>query len=357
MNLNTKKAFIINVVYFAVLLAFVYIGIKYLLPLLMPFIIGIIIAICFRRPIDMLHKKIHIKRSFISIFVLIVFYGIIGTLVSLIGFKVFEFVRDLFYGLPELYKNTIHPALLSTLDNIVLNSPGLESYLDEFVSNLSSSITSYLTTASTTVVETLTGMAGRLPSLLIKLIFTIVSSFFFTIDYYKISDFLIEQFSGERKKIVLNLKDNVLGTLGKFIRAYAAIISITFLELSFGFFILGIPNAFLFGALIAFIDILPILGTGAVLLPWSIISFILGNAKLGFGMLILYIIITAVRQTIEPKIVGQQIGLHPIITLILMFVGAQLMGVLGLLLLPVIATIIKKFNDEGTIHIIKYPKN
>ena len=192
---------------------------------------------------------------------------------------------------------------------------------------------------------------------MIKLIFTIVSSFFFTIDYYKISDFLIEQFSGERKKIVLNLKDNVLGTLGKFIRAYAAIISITFLELSFGFFILGIPNAFLFGALIAFIDILPILGTGAVLLPWSIISFILGNAKLGFGMLILYIIITAVRQTIEPKIVGQQIGLHPIITLILMFVGAQLMGVLGLLLLPVIATIIKKFNDEGTIHIIKYPKN
>ena len=118
-----------------------------------------------------------------------------------------------------------------------------------------------------------------------------------------------------------------MGTIAKFIKAYSAIISITFLELSIGFWILGIPNPFLFGAMIAFIDILPILGTGAVLLPWSVIALVLGNTKIGIGMFILYIIITAVRQTIEPKIVGQQIGLHPIITLILMYVGAQLMGV------------------------------
>ncbi|MDF2611951.1 MAG: putative rane protein, partial [Lachnospiraceae bacterium] len=123
--------------------------------------------------------------------------------------------------------------------------------------------------------------------------------------------------------MILKLKDNGIGTLGKFIKAYAAIISITFLELSAGFWILGIPNALLFGGLIAIIDVMPILGTGAVLLPWSIIAFILGNTKVGIGMLVIYIVITVVRQSIEPKIVGQQIGLHPIVTLILMFVGAQ----------------------------------
>ncbi len=96
--------------------------------------------------------------------------------------------------------------------------------------------------------------------------------------------------------------------------------------------------------MVAIIDILPILGTGAILLPWSIIAFILGNYKIGIGILLLYIVITAVRQTIEPKIVGQQIGLHPIVTLLLMYVGAQLMGVLGLLLLPIIATIIKNIK-------------
>ena len=80
---------------------------------------------------------------------------------------------------------------------------------------------------------------------------------------------------------------------------------------------------------------------------------ILGNTKIGIGILIIYIVITVVRQTVEPKIVGQQIGLHPIITLILMYIGAQLMGVLGLFILPIMATIVKKLNDEGTIHLFK----
>ena len=198
-----------------------------------------------------------------------------------------------------------------------------------------------------------TGIASHIPSLLIKFIFTIVSSFFFTIDYYRITGFLIGQFSEKHKEMLLNLKDNVIGTLGKFIRAYALIISITFMELSIGFWIIGIPSPFFVGLLVAIIDIMPILGTGAVLIPWAIIGLIMGNSKVGIGMLILYGIITVVRQVIEPKIVGQQIGLHPLITLILMYVGAQLMGILGLLILPIIATIIVKLDKEGSIHIFK----
>lgn len=152
----------------------------------------------------------------------------------------------------------------------------------------------------------------------------------------------------------MKLKDNVIGSLGKFIKAYSLIISVTFIELSIGFWILKVPNPFLFGGLIALIDIMPIIGTGAILIPWFIIAFIMGNTTMGVGILILYIIITAVRQTIEPRIVGQQIGLHPIVTLILMYVGAQLMGVLGLLLLPILATILVKLNKEGTIHLYKW---
>ena len=89
------------------------------------------------------------------------------------------------------------------------------------------------------------------------------------------------------------------------------------------------------------------------MLPWSVIAFIMGNTKIGMGMLILYIVITVVRQIIEPKIVGQQISLYPIITLVLMYVGAQLMGVLGLLILPIMATILIKLNKEGSIHLFK----
>lgn len=353
MNRDKQLAFIIRVIYIIILLGLVYVGIKYLLPLLMPFVIGVIIAVVSRKPIDFIQRKTRINRVIISIFLLLVFYGALGFLASMIGFKVFTFLSNLFYGLPDLYENTVLPAVQKVIDNAMIHFPGIEDYLQEFLDNINQSIFSFLSNASTAVVTTIARMAASLPTLLINFIFTIVSSFFFTIDYYRITRFILAQFKGERKEMILKLKDNGIGTLGKFIRAYSAIISITFLELSIGFWILGIPNPFLFGVLIAIIDVMPILGTGAVLLPWAIISLVIGNTKIGIGMLLLYVIITAVRQTIEPRIVGQQIGLHPILTLILMYVGAQLMGVLGLLILPIIATIIVKLNEDGTIHLYK----
>lgn len=353
MNLEKQKAFIIHVIFIVFLLSLVYVGIKYLLPLLMPFVIGMVIAVAFRRPIDFIKKKTKFNRVLISITMLIVFYGLIVYFTSLIGFKTFNFLRDFIVTLPSFYKDTLLPAFRSLLDDLMKNYPSIRPYVEDFMNNINQSIFDFLSNASTSIFAMLTGLASQVPSLLIKLIFTIVSSFFFTIDYYKLTRFIILQFKGEKREMLLRLKDNGVGTIGKFFRAYSAIISITFLELSVGFWIIGIPHPIIFGLLIAIIDVLPILGTGAVILPWSIISFILGNTRVGIGMLILYIFITAVRQTIEPKIVGQQIGLHPIVTLILMFIGAQLMGVLGLFLLPIIATLLIKLNDEGTIHIFK----
>ncbi len=349
MNIEKQKAFIIHVIYAAMILGLVYIIIKYLLPMLMPFVIGLVIALVFRKLIDFIEKKLHIKRAFVSICILIIFYGILLLLISFIGVKIFTFIRDLFGMLPDLYEDTIQPAINKAGDNLMIQFPQAKPYVED----LNDTIFAFVKEASSSVIGMITGIAGALPTLLIKLIFMIVSSFFFTIDYYRITNFVVRQLKGSRKDFLLKLKDNGIGTLGKFIRAYAAIISITFLELSIGFWILGIPNPALYGALIAVIDVLPILGTGLILLPWAGIALILGNTKIGIGMLIVYIVITAVRQTIEPKIVGQQIGLHPILTLLLMFVGAQLMGVLGLLLLPVIATIIKKMNDEGTIRVFQ----
>ena len=357
MNINKQKAFIIHVAYFTLILGLIYVAIKYLLPLLMPFVIGIVIAVIFRRFIDTIEKKTRIKRTIVSILVLLIFYGIVGFIISMIGVKVFAFIGDLFNGLPRIYEKFIEPALDKIATDLVVHFPDIEDHMNDFMENIDQSLFGFITNASQTVLSKIANLAGQVPSLLIKFIFTIVASFFFTIDYYRITRFIVSQFKGEKREMLLNLKDNGLGTLGKFIKAYTAIISITFVELSIGLWIIGIPNPLFFGGLIAIIDVMPILGTGAVLLPWSIISFVLGNTKIGAGMLLLYIIITVVRQAIEPKIVGQQIGLHPLVTLILMFVGAQLMGVLGLLSLPIIATIILKLNKEGTIHILKLPED
>lgn len=353
MNLEKQKAVIVHCIFIFIVLILIYVGIKYVFPLLMPFIIGIIIAMAFRNLIDLIESKTSVKRTFISIFVLLLFYSLIGFIISLIGVKVFNFISSLFYGLPTLYKDTLLPALQIVTDDIANKFPSIKPNVDDFINNIDQSVFNFISNISTTVVGAVTGIASSLPTLLIKLIFTIVSSFFFTIDYYRIAHFINGQIKDEKEQMIKNLKENVIGSLAKFLKAYTAIISITFFELSIGFWIIGVPTPFLFGAVVAIIDIMPILGTGAVLIPWSIIAFIMGNTKVGVGMLVLYIVITIVRQILEPKIVGQQIGLHPIVTLILMYVGAQLMGVLGLLILPIIATIVVKLDKEGSIHLFK----
>src|SRR5690606_37345702 len=106
---------------------------------------------------------------------------------------------------------SIEPALVKITDNLIEQFPDIKPYLEEFALNISDTLFTYVKNASTTVISTITGLAGKLPSLLIKLIFTIVSSFFFTIDYYKISDFVLRQFKGERREMVLKLKDNGVG--------------------------------------------------------------------------------------------------------------------------------------------------
>ncbi len=354
MKLEKQRAFIIRFVFIMILLALVYVGIKYVFPLLMPFIIGMIIAASFKGLIDRIEKKSKWNRALISILALLIFYGIIGFVVSLIGIQFFGFISSLFQSLPQTYQNSFLPALQIVAGDLGDKWPQMKPYLDDFVKDINLTIFNYISTISSQVVSMATGIASHVPTLLIKLIFTIVSSFFFTIDYHKMSDFMMRQFSDDRKPMILKMKNNITSSLGKFVKAYTMIILITFAELSIGFWILGIPTPYLFGGLVAIIDIMPILGTGAVLIPWSIIAFILGNTKIGAGMLILYITITVVRQILEPRIVGQQIGLHPIITLILMYVGAQLMGILGLLTLPIIATILVKLDSEGSIYLFRH---
>lgn len=355
MNLQKQKAFLIHFAYFSLIIGLAYISIKYVLPLMMPFVIGIVIAFLLRPAIDWIESKIHVKRSIIAIVILIVFYALIGFLISMFGVKVFTFLKDLFSKLPEFYQNTLAPGVDKAIKDLLIRYPNMKDNVEAIFGSmdLNKSISSFVEKASSTVVGTITGLAGQVPAFLIKFLFTIVASFFFTIDFHRISEFVIRQLPDTKRQFFLQIKDNGIGTLGKFFKAYALLILVTFSELSIGLLILGVPNSILVSAIIAVVDILPILGTGAVLLPWVAIAFFTGQNSFGIGMLILYVVITIVRQTLEPKIVGQQIGLHPVVTLLCMFVGAQLLGIIGLFLVPIVVTMLKKMNDEGTLHLFK----
>ena len=134
----------------------------------------------------------------------------------------------------------------------------------------------------------------------------------------------------------LKVKDFIENVVFKILKNFLIIMFITFIELTIGFGLIGIKNFVLIALLVSFVDIFPVLGVGTVLNPWAIIAFIMGDFKLGFEIFGLYIIITLIRNFIEPKLVGKELGLHPLISLIAMIVGMKLAGVFGMLVMPLV---------------------
>lgn len=267
------------------------------------------------------------------------------------------FCRDIFYALPQVYDTVVAPALNSlqdTLENWVMAlNPTLTDFVESAGNSLSSSLSSMVTAISTGALSAVTNVAGSVPSFLVKFIITIVASFFFVSDYYAITSFLARQLPQKARDMLFKVKEKGVDVIFKFGRAYAILLSITFVELLIGFSLLRVDYALLIALLTAIVDILPVLGTGTVLIPWAAAMLILGNFPLGIGLLILYAIITVVRQMLEPRVVGKQIGLYPLVTLVCMFVGTYLFGFVGLFGLPIIATVLVQLNQSGDIHLFK----
>ncbi|MGB4659575.1 MAG: AI-2E family transporter, partial [Mobilitalea sp.] len=178
----------------------------------------------------------------------------------------------------------------------------------------------------------------------------IISSLFFAIDSDKIESYIKMKFPNKINVIVIEAKAFAVNIGPKYVKGYFILMCVTFLELSLGLLLLKVKGSILLAALIAILDILPLIGTGGVVIPWIIISFINGNSSLALGLLVLYLIITIVRNILEPKIVGAQIGLHPLIMLISMFIGAKIFGFSGMIALPVGVVVLKHLYDNGKLH-------
>jgi len=191
---------------------------------------------------------------------------------------------------------------------------------------------------------------------LIFILITIVSTFYIALDFKHINKFISAQIPVKIRAVINDIKSRFLDVIYKYLKAYFTIYVITYSELTVGFLIIGIKYAFLIAFIIALVDILPVLGTGTVLIPWGIISIIQKDYFTGFALLILYAVIMIIRNIIEPKIVGSSIGLYPVVTLMAIFVGYNIFGGVGIFLMPITVLILKNLNDEGKIHIWKTVK-
>lgn len=352
-----KKNFIINLLYGGSILFLVYIMLQYGIVLLSPFLFAFLFAYFLRKPSKFLSSKFKIPYKPIAFLLVLLFYCTIGLLIFLLGIKLVSFAIEFISSLPGIYTIYIEPFLMWGFDEIEKVAFGMDptliNSLNEFSIQFVSSLGELISNVSMKTLSAISGYASLVPAVFIKLILMIISTFFIIGDYDKLMTFVLRQFSGKSKELVIHVKEYIVNTLFVCIRSYALIMSITFVELSIGFTLIDMPNAMLIALVISIFDILPVLGTGGVMLPWTIITAIQGHYPLAISLLVIYVVVTIVRNIIEPKIVGSQIGLHPIVTLISMFVGVHFLGVIGLFGFPITLSLLRHLNDTNTIKLFK----
>ncbi len=353
MTVENKKNFIINTAYIAVIAVLIYFALKYLAVWLLPFVIGFVCALALQKPVAFLSKKTRIPRGIWALLLVATILTVLFGSIAFLGYNLYDQSLQLVTRLTDEL-----PSIKDTFSSLAGRFSG-------WLNNLPESIASTIRTSPASLVESIIeflsgfvttlakGAIVSVPSLLLTSIISIVACCFITIDYYKITNFILCQFSVDTQKVLLKTKKVFVENILKMLRGYILIIFITFIELFMGFLILDIPYTATIAFLVAIVDIFPIVGTGTVLIPWAIIDLCIGKTGTGVGLLILYILITVIRNVIEPKIIGDQIGLPAIVTLMAMYIGLNLFGLMGLLALPVLVIVTVKLQDSGMIHIWK----
>ncbi len=339
MDLEKQKRFLIRAAFYATAAGLVFVGLKYFLPILMPFLLAFFIVWLLRQPANWLSQKLRLPQKYVLVTLLLVFYLVFFGLVSLAGIQLFDLIGDAVPKLPSLYRDELLPALRVLAEfveeSLVRFDPDLVVAVEQALSALSTNIESWLLSFSGTVMAWASNLMLGVPGVIIELVLMITSSFFLANDYDRVMDFLYRHLPEAVKGRLHEVWHKLAGSLWIYIRSYTLLLVITFTELLCGLTLLKIPYPGILAACIAIFDLMPILGVGGVLIPWTVIAAVTGNYGMALGVGALYIFITIVRNYLEPKLVGKQIGLHPLATLIALFTGGQLFGIVGLFAFPV----------------------
>ena len=356
-KIEKRRNFIINIVFIALVLFLAFLVLEYAIVWVMPFLLGFLIALAFRPLVKLLTKVTGVDRKLWAFVAVIAGYIIVGVLLSFVGNWLFDAIKEFGTNLPTIYTEEINPFFSSANQGIMgfaeRFSPEIAQQVGELLNSTLEGLQTYLIDLSADLISGIATISKKLPLWLISFIFTILSSLFISMDYDHVMEFIKRQLPEKNKIMILDIKDYLGKTLAGYFKAYLILMCITFLELSVGFLVLRVKSPFGIAAIIAIADMFPVLGTGTVVLPWALISLFQQRYYLALGLLILYVIVTIVRHFIEPKIIGDQIGLTPIVAIICIYLGFVWFGVMGAILFPVTMNIIVCLQKADKIHIWK----
>ncbi len=323
-----------------------------LLVILLPFILALGISRLCTPIVDFLKTKLHIPPSVASLIVILAIIGILGYLLFITLATLISELYELVEYLPELlHKNNIE------LSGTYLSSLILKgfSYLPEsvrgFANYICDSFENYIKSMSEPVLKNIVGIAkafaGKLPSFFIFLASLVLSSYFVMSDSERVNSLLLRYVPDRVRSFLKKVLISIRRVFVYYIKSRIIIGFITFVILLVGFNIISVKSPSITALGVCFADALPVIGLGGVMLPWSLWCMITGTYTKGTGILVIYAVAIVIRRILEPKIVSRQMGVHPLLTVFLMYAGYKLFSGFGLIFFPLIGvTVINIINTQ-----------
>ena len=323
-----------------------------LLPLTLPFMIGLLVAAAAEGPTVFLKKQTGIPYG-LAAFLCVLF------IFALLFFGAFLLCRTVLSELSGFLR--MLPQLAGSLTEPMQR---IELWLCRFASRLPDGIGTGLRSGIKNLFQSgdllgaklydalfsfASGLLEKTPGILLFTVTAVVSSFMTAAELPSIRSWMKAHLPEQWREKGNALRSRLRQTLGKWLKAQMKLLGITFLILTAGLLLLRTDYPLLFALLITLVDALPVLGTGTVLIPWGLLCFLQGNVARGVGFLVLYGVAALMRQVLEPRLVGRQMGLDPLLTLLAIYVGFRIFGVWGMILLPIAAILLKQFFDKNAL--------
>lgn len=317
-----------------------------LLPLVLPFLLAYLLALGAEPAVAALGRKTRLPRWARSGLCVTGLFLLLGAALYFFGRVLWEELLRLVRQLPELLRQ-LQPTLeelRASLEELARKTPeALSAALVRWIEELFAGGAGLLESAYGFLSGLVSGVVTGVPRLFLGLVTTVLATYMSSTALPQVKAWLRRRLPKPWQAWLRRARDRAKEVFGGWCRAQLKLIGLVFVLLTLGLWALGVEFPLLFGGLIALLDALPVLGTGTVLIPWALIAFLREESGLGFGLLALYGVSSLARSVLEPHLVGKQLGLHPLLTLMAFYIGYRLFGVAGMVLAPLAAVLAWQF--------------
>lgn len=346
---------ITKLAYLAAAVGAVWLFVRYLLPWTAPLIVAFVMAALMEAPVRMLMRH-RWKRGAAAAVITLAVLGVIVYLTAKLTSLGIQTAADFAKEVPQLMENVseLAEAASAKAERFAASAPeSVREYVAAAVQSFGKVIYTLPELISRKALDILGKAAAGSPTIFLFIVTAGIGTYFFSAAFPATLAFIRAQLPRQTVEKLITVRSDLKKSFGGFMKAQLILMGMTFFQLVTVFMLLKIRNAVEIAAVTALIDALPVFGTGIVLLPWAAYCAVSGDVRLGIALMLSWAVINLVRNCAQAKLLGDQIGLDPISSLLAIYVGFRVWGVGGMLVFPIILVTLKQLNDAGAIQLWK----